>query len=203
MQMEHWLGLLAQEQIQSSPVLLFARALNLEAHGQLKDIPHVLTTAEQLLETSNSSSRDPDDPHRRLLHALIAFLWSEIHYFTGQAQMSLERAHSALELLAPGEEYVASFPQGVLAWSNQAIGNEDVALVSLQRALRDQSTHLNATARLLFAQGVVYLAAGKLPQLEHTARHLLQTAQEADLALNLHFAHWLLGVVYYLSLIHI
>ncbi len=196
-QREHWLGLLPEDQILSSPILLFARALNLEAHGQLKDIPHVLTTAEQLLETSNSSSRDLDDPHRRLLHALIAFLWSEIHYFTGQAQMSLERAQSALELLAPGEEYVASFPQGVLAWSNQAIGNEDVALVSLQRALRDQSTHLNATARLLFAQGVVYLAAGKLHQVEHTARHLLQTAQEADLVLSLHFAHWLLGMVYY------
>ena len=89
-QREHWLGLLPEDQILSSPILLFARALNLEAHGQLKDIPHVLTTAEQLLETSNSSSRDLDDPHRRLLHALIAFLWSEIHYFTGQAQMSLE-----------------------------------------------------------------------------------------------------------------
>jgi len=196
-QREHWLGLLPEEQILSSPILLFARALNLEVHGQLKDIPHVLTTAEQLLETSESSSRDLDDPQRRLLHALIAFLWSEIHYFTGQAQMSLERAHSALELLAPGEEYVASFPQGVLAWSNQALGNEDVALGALQRALGDQSTHRDATARLLLAQGVVYLVAGKLHQVEHTARHLLQIAQEADLALSLHFAHWLLGVVYY------
>jgi LuxR family maltose regulon positive regulatory protein len=196
-QREHWLGLLPEDQILSSPILLLARAFNLEVHGQLKDIPHVLTTAEQLLDTSNRSSCDLDDSQRRLLHALIAFLWSEIHYFTGQAQMSLERAHSALALLAPGEEYVASFPQGVLAWSNQAIGNEDVALVSLQRALRDQSSHLDATARLLFAQGVVYLTAGKLHQVEHTARHLLQTAQEADLILSLHFAHWLLGMVYY------
>ena len=196
-QLERWLRMLPEEQIQSSPVLLFARAWILQAHGQLKDLPHLLTTAEQLLETSNSSSRDLDDPQRRLLHALIAFLWSQFHYFTGQAQMSLESAHSALAWLPPGEEYVASFPLAYLAWSNQAIGNEDVALVSLQQALRDRSTHLNATARLLFAQGVVYLAAGKLHQVEHTARHLLQAAQEADLALSLHFAHWLLGVVYY------
>jgi ATP/maltotriose-dependent transcriptional regulator MalT len=124
-------------------------------------------------------------------------LWSEFHYFTGQAQTSLEIAHSALAWLPPGEEIVASFLLAFMAWSNQALGNEDVALVSLQQALRDQSTHLNVTARLLFAQGVVYLAAGKLHQVEHTARHLLQAAQEADLALSLHFAHWLLGVVYY------
>ena len=95
--------------------------------------------------------------------------------------MSLERAHSALELLAPGEEYVASFPQGILAWSNQALGNEDAALGALQRALGDQSTRRDATARLLLAQGVVYLVAGKLHQVEHTARHLLQIAQEARL----------------------
>jgi len=43
----------------------------------------------------------------------------------------------------------------------------------------------------------VYLAAGKLPQLEHTARHLLQIAQHADLALSQNFAHWSLGVVHY------
>ena len=84
-----------------------------------------------------------------------------------------------------------------LAWSHQAIGNEDVALGALQQALRDQSTHVNVTERLLFARGVVYLTAGKLPQLEHTARHLLQLAQNDDLILSHHWAHWLLGEVYY------
>ena len=196
-QLERWLRLLPEEQIQSSPVLLFARAWSLQAHGQLKELPHLLTTAEQLLEMRDSSSRDLDDPQHRLLHALITVLWSQFQYFTGQAQASLESARSALAWLPPGEEYVASFALAFLAWSIQAIGNEDVALVALQQALRDQSTHLNATARLLFAQGVVYLAAGKLPQLEHTARHLLQIAQNDDLVLSHHFAHWLLGVVYY------
>ena len=33
--------------------------------------------------------------------------------------------------------------------------------------------------------------------MEHTARHLLQIAQKADLALSQYYAHWLLGVVYY------
>ncbi len=56
---------------------------------------------------------------------------------------------------------------------------------------------LKSTARLLFAQANVYLAEGKLHQVEHTARHLLQIAQEADMALSQYFAHWLLGVVYY------
>ena len=34
-------------------------------------------------------------------------------------------------------------------------------------------------------------------QVEHTARHLLQLAQKADLALSQHWAHWLLGMVHY------
>jgi hypothetical protein len=49
-----------------------------------------------------------------------------------------------------------------LAFSNQETGQEDVALVELNKALRDHSTHLNSTARLLFALSFVYLAAGKL-----------------------------------------
>ena len=34
MQMEHWLGLLPEEQIQGSPFLLVARAWIEQAHGQ-------------------------------------------------------------------------------------------------------------------------------------------------------------------------
>ena len=85
----------------------------------------------------------------------------------------------------------------LLAWSHQALGQGDVALLELNHALSERSIHLNSTARLLFAQAVVYMAEGKLHQVEHTARHLLQIAQEAHVALSQHFAHWFLGVVYY------
>ena len=65
--------------------------------------------------------------------------------------------------------------------SLQAYGQEEVALIALQQAMRKQSAYPRSTARLLFAQAWVYLAAGKLHQVEHIARHLLQVAQEADL----------------------
>ena len=84
-----------------------------------------------------------------------------------------------------------------LAWSYQAIGQEEVALLELNNALNERSTYLTSTARLLLAQARVYLAAGKLHQVEHTARHLLQVAQKADLAFSHYWAHWLLGVVHY------
>jgi LuxR family maltose regulon positive regulatory protein len=196
-QVEHWVSLLPEEQIQGSPVLLFAKAWILQAQGQLKDFPRLLTTAEQLLDASSNGVRNLDDPHSRLLHALIATEWSLFQYFTVQVQASMASARSALEWLPPGEEYVASIALVFLAFSKQACGQEDSALVALQQALRDHSTHLNSAARLLFAQAWIYLAAGKLHQVEHTARHLLQVAQEADLALNHNFAHWFLGVVYY------
>jgi LuxR family maltose regulon positive regulatory protein len=196
-QMERWLRLLPGEQIQGSPGLLVARAWIFWVHGQLNDYPRLLTAAEQLLGTGDSGASDADDPPSRTLHAMIAILWSAFQYFTGQAQASLESARSALAWLPPGEEYIASLALTFLAWSNQACGQEDVALVALNHALKERSTHLTSTARLLLAQGRVYLAAGKLPQLEHTARHLLQTAQQADLALSHYWAHWFLGYVSY------
>jgi LuxR family transcriptional regulator, maltose regulon positive regulatory protein len=196
-QLERWLRLLPEDQIHGSPSLLVARVWIAQAHGQLKDFPRLLRAAEQLVSTSGSGARDLDDPKHRLLRALIALLWSQYQFRTGQAQASLESARSALEWLPPGEQYVASYAKQWLAASNQATGHEDVALVALQQALRDHSTHLTSTARLLFAQAWVYLAAGKLPQLEQTARHLLRVAEQADLTLSQNYAHWWLGVVYY------
>ncbi len=196
-QMEHWLGLLPEEQILRSPILLVAKMWILQARGQLKDFPRLLTTAEQLLATNGSVAHDLDNLQLENLHALMMVEWSLFQYFTGQAQAGLESAKSALEWIPQGEEYVRSIILTFLAWSCQAIGQEDAALVALQQALRDHSSQVNSTVRLLFAQAWIYLAAGKLHQVEHTARHLLQIAQEAGLVLSQNFAHWLLGAVYY------
>jgi ATP/maltotriose-dependent transcriptional regulator MalT len=196
-QMDYWLRLLPEEQIQGSPCLLVARMWILQAHGQLKDFPRLLTAAEQLLETNGSVAHDLDNLQPGTFRALIATEWSLFQYFTGQAQASVESARSALEWIPPEEEYIRSIILTFLAWSSQNVGQEDAALDALQQALRDHSSQVNSTVRLLFAQAWVYLAAGKLHQVEQTARHLLQIAQKASLVLSQNFAHWLLGVVYY------
>ncbi len=197
MQLERWLGLLPEEQIQGSPVLLIARAWMAQVHGQLTDFPRLLSAAEQLLESNSSDAGEPDNAQTRILRAMIAMFWSVFQYFTGQVQASLQSAHPALEWITPGEAYVASLALLFVSLSRQATGQEELALAQLQQALRDHSTQRNNIARLLFAQGAVYLVAGKLHQAEHTARHLLRLAQGADLTLSQHFAHWLLGVVHY------
>ncbi len=195
--LERWLRLLPEEQIQGSIVLLVARVWILQMQGQLNEMPRWLTVAGQLLAISDSDRSDQGNTQSRILHALIATLWSLFQYFSGQTQASLESARSALEWLPPDEEYITSLILMFLAWSYQAIGNEDRALVALQQALTDHALSINSTARLLFSKGWVYMAAGKLHQVEHTARHLLHIAQKADLALSQYYAHWLLGVVYY------
>ncbi|HET8852943.1 MAG TPA: LuxR C-terminal-related transcriptional regulator, partial [Ktedonobacteraceae bacterium] len=196
-QMERWLGLLPEEQIRGSLGLLAARVWILQARGQLKDLPRLLTAVGQLLDTRGNGTSDPDDRHSRIMHALLAIGWSQFQFITGQIQASLQSARSALEWTPPGQEFVASLALFFLALSNQASGHEDVALFELNKALREQSVHLNGTARLLFAQAIVYLTAGKLQQVEQTARHLLRLAQQVDLALSQNWAHWFLGVVYY------
>jgi len=194
---EHWLRLLPEEQLQGSAVLLVARAWISQARGQLKELPRLLAAAEQLLANSDRETSDAYDPPFRLLRGMMATLWSLFHFFTGQTQASLESARSALAWIPPGEEHMASHANFYFVLSNQATGHEEVALATLQEALRDQSTRLSSTARLLFAQAYVYLAMGKLPHVEHTARHLLHIAREADLVISQNYAHWLLGVMYY------
>jgi ATP/maltotriose-dependent transcriptional regulator MalT len=195
--LERWLGMLPEDQIQGSPGLLFARAWIEQIHGRLTEFPRLLTSAEQLLAASGSSARSSEDPYSRILHALVALGWSFLQYFTGQMQASLESARSALAWLPPDRVDVASLIMQYLAWSYQACGQEEVAHLHLQQAMKEQSAHPIFTARLLFSQELVYLAAGKLHQVEHTARHLLQVAQQADLGVSQQFAHWLLGLVYY------
>src|SRR6266487_6744502 len=75
-QIKHWLGLLPEEHIQGSPILLFARVWILQAQGQLKDFPRLLTAAEKRLATSGSDMSDQDNQQSRLLHSLIAIAWS-------------------------------------------------------------------------------------------------------------------------------
>src|SRR2546426_6685830 len=47
---------------------------------------------------------------------------------------------------SPDEEYITSLILMFLAWSYQAIGNEDRALVALQQALTDHALSINSTA---------------------------------------------------------
>ncbi|TMD68042.1 MAG: hypothetical protein E6I97_22615 [Chloroflexi bacterium] len=187
----------ARIQIQGSPTLLVARAWILQARGQFKDYLPVLRAAERLVGPGDSGASDTDDRQSRILRALMAILWSQFQYLTGQAQASLESAQSALRWLPPDVAYIASYSLFYLALSQQATGQEEVALETLNQALREHQAQLNSTARLLLAQTYVYLTAGKLQQVEHTARHLLRLAQEADLALSQFWAHWGLGYVHY------
>jgi ATP/maltotriose-dependent transcriptional regulator MalT len=196
-QLERWLRLVPAEQLQESPSLLFAMAWMMQARGKITDCPGLLRAAEQLLGSIDSGLLEAGNTEQRLLRVLIADVWSEFHYVTGQIEASLERARSGLALLLPGEEIVESHVLEELALALQANGQEEGALVALQQALRNHSANLSSTARLLLMQACVYLLSGNLHQVEHTARHLLQIAQQAELALSQNWAHWLLGMVSY------
>ena len=196
-QMENWLHLLPEKLIQSRPCLLVTRAWILEVHGQLEGVPGLLTVAGENLETSDSSAADLEDSQVRFLRAVIALLWSRFQHVTGQPQASMESARFALEWIAPGEVYLVNLALYYQSLANQLTGHEDVAQFELNNALREPSTNLNGTARLLFAQAFIYLNAGKLRQVEQASRHLLRLAQEANLPVSQNWAHWLLGYVHY------
>jgi len=197
MQMEHWLHLLPEDQVQGSPCLLLARAWIMQTHGRLTDLPQLLASVERLETLGDSDIPDRADALHRLLHTVIAVCWCQVQYFTGRVQESLESAERALRWNPPGEEYLASLATMYLALSQQATGQEVVALVTLQEALLDHATQPGGTARLLFSQAMVFLSAGKLHQVEHIAQYMLRLAQQADLAFSHAWAHWLLGMVQY------
>src|SRR5579875_1053545 len=200
-ELERWLHLFPEEQIQGSPVLLVASAWLLEVRGQMEDIPRLLAAAEQLAGTGSRSATDADDAPFRVAATLIALLRSLFQYGTGQTQASLESARAALKWMAAGagagERYLANLALYCQALSSQLAGHEDVAHCELNRALREQPAHRGGTARLLFARALLYLHAGKLRQVEQTSQHFLRLAQEADLPVSQSWAHWLLGYVQY------
>jgi len=179
------------------PVPLGRAGVDLAGSRASKELPRLLAAAEQLLASGDRDTSDAHDPLFRLLRGLIATLWSLFHFFTGQAQASLESARSALARIPPGEEHMVSHANYYFALSNQATGHEEVALAAVQQGLQDHSTRLSSTARLLFAQAYVYLAMAKRPHVEHTARHLLHIAREGELVISQNYAHWLLGLVHY------
>jgi LuxR family transcriptional regulator, maltose regulon positive regulatory protein len=195
--MERWLRLLAEEQIQCSPILLCARVWILQTHSQHAGIPQVLKAIEHLLAQYDNQTSREDDHLFRLLHVLVENAWGHCYFRAGQAQLSLKHIRSAMAWLPPDEEQGEIFALMYLALSSQLAGQEEVALIELDEGLRSHAQNLVSTARLLIAQGLVYLAAGKLLQAEQTAHHLQQIAREGDLTLSHNYAHWLLGVVHY------
>jgi LuxR family maltose regulon positive regulatory protein len=197
MPMERWLHFLPEEQIQNSPTLLCARIWVLQTRGLHADLPYLLTATEQLLATRASDASEEDTRHFSLLHALVDIGWSLHYYRRGQAQLSLESARSALAWLPTGEKQVEIHALMYLALSSQLSGQDEVAIMELDRGLRNHSTNLASTAHLLLAQALVYLAAGHLHQAEQTALHLLQSARDGRLALSENYAHWLLGTIHY------
>ena len=197
MHMERWLRVLPEDQIQSSPCLLLARAWVLQSHGQITSLPPLLTAVERALASTGCHVPAQADSWHRLLHTASAISWCQFQYFTGSAQLSLESAQRACSWCPAGEEYLASLASMYLALSQQANGQEVVALVTLHEALLDHATQRNSTVRLLFAQALVFLAVGKLHQVEHIARYVVQLAQKAELAMSHSWAHWLLGLVHY------
>jgi LuxR family transcriptional regulator, maltose regulon positive regulatory protein len=197
MLMERLLHLLPEEHIQSSPALLCARIWILQTRGLHTDLPRLLMAAEQLLAASASHTSDEGTRQFRLLHALIEIGWSHHYYRKGQPQSSLESARSALAWLPPGEKQVEIHALMYLAFSSQLCGQEDVAIMELNKGLRDHATNHASIAHLLIARALVYLAAGKLHHVEQTAGHLLETGRIGGLALSQNYAHWLLGEVYY------
>ena len=165
--------------------------------GSITGLPPLLTEVERLMATNDCDVPDQADSWHRLLHTASVISWCQFQYFTGSAQLSLESAQRAFRWCPPGEEYLASVASMYLALSQQANGQEVMALVTLHEALFDHATQRSSTVRLLFAQALVFLAAGKLHQVEHIARSVMQLAQKAELAMSHAWAHWLLGLVHY------
>jgi LuxR family maltose regulon positive regulatory protein len=170
-QIERWLQLLPDEQIQASPVLLFARAWILQAHGQLSDLPRLLTAAEQLLESNASVAHGPDNLRLGNLHALILALWCQFHFFTGQVQKGLENAQSALALLSQDEEYTRSF---VLLWNNL-----DTALYHFSVVIANQHhAHFWVVQDAMCGLALIYHAQELSTQAQEMARSWLELVQE-------------------------
>lgn len=194
--LDRWLHLLPEDFIQRRPWLLIIKCLALQFAWQLGAIPPTLKQIEALMEGAASESAVADLP---ILRGIVLALQGELAYFSNQMEHSVACVQEALTLLPASWSYVRGGYTMFLGLSMHALGQGRTidGLLWLQyEALRDKT---NAYAvRILFPLCVNDLQAGRLEQARQRGELMLEQATRGKLPVLQGWAHYWLGVIYYL-----
>ncbi|MCB0192003.1 MAG: hypothetical protein KDJ65_08675 [Anaerolineae bacterium] len=193
---EQWLALLPAELIQERPGLLIARAQVLLFLVNLRPIPALLQAAATCLQEPAVPLR-PNEAS--LLGADIDFLQGALACLSGQGQPAFDHLQRALSQTHPDYRHWRGQVILYFSLSAQMIGRQELAIQTIEQELQDETAPENMlTVRLLGAQGLVYLMAGKLSKFIQIVAYGSKICERHNYVNMLASGHYLLGHANYL-----
>lgn len=191
--LERWLSLLPEAVVQRHPPLLMTKAWILNLQFTLAAAPPLLQAAATHLPEYLAGEAEA-----QLLLGEMEMLWSQLWYWQNAGQRSQAAALQALERLPESYLYARSSAFFYLGLATQMVGQSALAVHTLREALDSQQTQPSTfAARMFFALTFVHYLSGELPLMHQMAQELLQVAMQADLAMTMGWAHYMLGIVHY------
>jgi LuxR family maltose regulon positive regulatory protein len=191
--LDHWLGMLPSDIVDSDPQLLLLRAWLYEYHNQLTECWRLMDQAEPL-----ASAMTPDSAARPRLLGEIEALRSSLHYFAAESDRAVSSAEQAMAEIPRGSQSTRGFATLLLALSLQMAGDLDRAYKFLHDALGERSNPRGTFHnRVLITLCWVHTMAGKLDSLRRSASSLLKMGKELDLRESRDFGSYFLGIFYY------
>lgn len=196
MGLERWLRLLPATLVESRPGLLIIKALVSNFRWQLEDVARYTQQAEALLAQDENLNLSSDS--RASIKGQIATLNSQFAFSHGQIKAAIRYAKDAYALLPPSYTYLRGAAMFWHALSMQVSGQAETAEHELQAIFEEQSSKGDGFAlRLLMAIGMIHLQTGSTERAEQTARLMIRHANQAQLAVILAWAHYILGSAHY------
>ena len=195
--LERWLAMLPQDVIWQRPRLLVARAWLLYRQGRLAALDAILDRAGACLGNCDGKLPVGDERstwgHVHALRSGTAFLLQE------DFQRSLASAERALEWLPVEERGARGTAQGYWCLAQQALGDNEIAVNLLEKALAQYSPTQPAPARAQTFIGLCFLhyRAGDLVRMFQTLDRYLVFAAQANQANATVGASWLSGLLHY------
>lgn len=190
-----WLELLPADLLSQRPRVILARiyALNVRLQnaaleGLISDAAARMTTAPELAEPTARKIAEADLHNRR----------SVLYYAQGKFRDSIDAATHALVLHPREHMHARGVAQTMIGLAYQALGQTEVAIPLLNKAVDDDPTSSRLIARrALVALTLVHLVCGEMARVKHSAERLAQIATATNVPNSLGWAHCLLGIVHY------
>jgi LuxR family maltose regulon positive regulatory protein len=161
-QLERWVRLFPEDMVEKEPILLLTRAHLPVAYGY--DLGSLITQITSLLADKPQDALSTQE------------LWAEVAYFNGLTAMLqgpattvIEAATQILAALPPEAFYLRMLALGLLAMGYQMSGSFQQGIQIIQEALRASDWPVNAQARALHNQAILYMIEAELDSVQTLA----------------------------------
>lgn len=191
-QLERWLNLLPQSQINANPQLVMLEAWLLHKRQRLSAVSASLDLAEALIATSHLDAEE-----RRRLTGEMDTLRSQQYFNQGDALRTLAAAEQGLAALPPAYSSVRGLAWVFVGGSMLVMHGLPHALAALEDASRHSAALNSERARVLIIKCFLYWIAAERWSLETTAAELLRYAERHELPESALWAHYFSGCAAY------